>query len=216
MTMSQRVTRRELMVLAGAVAVATGGSIALRRTRPVGTLLPDSPVVQAALAQPAPTAGNPDGNLDLLVFADFNCPVCRPTHRAMLQAVAADGRVRLKFLDWPIFGADSHAAARIAIAADAQRLYLPVHSRLMAGGRADADSARAAVADAGGDLGWLDQTLRDSGARIEGRLSRNAIHAFGLGLGGTPGHLIGRLRVLGRTSAGEFRRAFAEARRAAR
>lgn len=197
------------------MAVAAGGSVALRRTRPVGTLLPDSPVVAAALAQAAPAAGNPDGDLPMLLFSDFNCAVCRTTHRDLMQAVATDGNVRLKFLDWPIFGADSHAAARIAIAADAQGLYLPVHDRLMAGGRADAGTARSAVAAAGGDLGWLDQTLRDSGARIEGRLSRNAVHAFGLGLPGTPGFLVGRVRVLGRTSAREFRRAFAQARRAA-
>ncbi len=207
-----RLSRRELLALGGVTAVAGIGSLALRRLQPVGTLLPDSPVVRAALAETAPIGGNSAGNLTMLVFTDYNCPVCRPTHRQMMAAVDRNGGVRVKFLDWPIFGDDSRAAARVAIAADAQGLYLPVHAALMqGGGRANARTAERALADAGGNVDRLRQTLTTDAARIEGQLSRNAVHAFGLGLGGTPGHLIGHLRLLGRTSESEFRRAFKRA-----
>lgn len=214
MKIGPKLSRRELATLAGAVAVAGIGSVTLRRVQPVGTKIDDSPVVQEALAQEAPEAGNPDGDLLLLVFSDFNCPICRSTHQQMMQAVDADGQIRLKFLDWPIFGRDSEDAARIAIAADVQGLYLDVHGGLMRqGGRADAARARDVLVQAGGSLSALDDILAQDGARIQDLLSRNALHAFGLGLGGTPGHLLGRILLRGRTSKQEFTRAFRRARR---
>lgn len=207
------VSRRELAVLGGMVAVAAAGGWALRRAQPVGTIVEDSPVLRAARAEPGPEAGNPDGSVTFIVFTDFNCPACRIAHPDMLAAVQADGGVRLRFLDWPIFGDDSRAAARAAIAANRQGLYLPVHSALMQGGRADQAAAEAALEAAGGNIGRLGETLAREGPAIDGGLSRNAVHAFGLGLGGTPGHLIGRVLLRGAASAGDFRRAIDRARK---
>lgn len=189
------------------------GFVAFNRTRPVGLVVEDSPVLARARAEPGPEGGNPNGQVTLIVFSDFNCGACRLAHPDMMQAVEEDGDTRLRFLDWPIFGEDSRAAARGAIAADAQGLYAPVHSALMRGGRADGEAAEQAVRDAGGSVDKLRETLLNDGARIEGQLSRHAVHAFGLGLGGTPGHLAGRVLVRGAVSAGEFRRAIQRARK---
>jgi protein-disulfide isomerase len=167
------------------------------------------------LAEARPTAGNPDGDVTLAVFTDYNCGACRKAHPAMMEAVAADGGVRLRFFDWPIFGDASRAAARAAIAADVQGLYAQVHGMLMGAGAADGAAAEAAVQAAGGDVAMLRQTLADEAGRIEGALSRNAFHAFSLGLGGTPGHLIGPILVRGAVSAGTFGRAIRQARAAA-
>ena len=82
----------------------------------------------------------------------------------------------------------------------------------MQGGRADGAAAEAAVAAAGGSVARLRETLATDGARIDGVLARNAFHAFSLGLGGTPGHVIGRLLLRGAASEREFRRAFDRAR----
>ena len=207
------VSRREWLTLGGLVGAALLGTATLHRLRPVGDVAEDSPVLQAARAARGPEAGNPNGSVTLIVFTDFNCPACRLAHPAMLAAAKADGDTRLRFLDWPIFGDDSRAAAKIAMAADAQGLYLPVHSALMRGGRADAAAAEQALLAAGGDLRQLRHTLEQQGSRIEGELSRNALHAFGLGLGGTPGHLVGRLLLRGAASTSEFRRAIARARK---
>lgn len=207
------VSRRELAVL-GLMLGAGAGSLALfRRAQPVGIVVEDSPVLTRARAEPGPEAGNPTGSVTLIVFSDFNCGACRIAHPAMLEAVAADGDTKLRFLDWPIFGDDSRAAARATIAADAQGLYAPVHAALMQGGRADGPAAEAALLAAGGDVGKLRATLEAEGARIEGQLSRNAVHAFALGLGGTPGHLAGRVLVRGAVSSGDFRRAIERARK---
>jgi protein-disulfide isomerase len=209
------VSRRELMVLGGLLGAGGLALLAARAARPVGIEAGLTPVVRAARAEPGPEAGNPEGDLLFLVFTDFNCGACRRAHPEMMAAVAADGGVRLRFLDWPIFGADSKAAARIAIAADAQGLYLPVHAALMAGPRADAAAAEAALAAAGGDVARLRQTLANEGAAIDARLARHRAHAFALGLGGTPGHLVGTLLVRGGQSQRVFARAIRQARESA-
>jgi protein-disulfide isomerase len=207
-------SRREGLVLAGLLGAAGGGLLLARTLRKPWRVLPNSPTLQAAQAAEGPEAGNPNGDLLLIVFTDFNCAACRRAHLDMLAAVAADGRVRLRFLDWPVFGEDSRAAARTALAAQAQGLYLPVHKALMQGGRADAAAAEAAVVAAGGSLQTLHATLAADGPAIEGRLSRNAFHAFSLGLRGTPSHLIGPLLLEGAATEQDFRRAFAAAREA--
>lgn len=206
--------RREALVLAGLLGAAGLTLAAVRHFQPLGQPLSRTPVVEAALAEPGPEAGNPEGDVPLIVFTDFNCGACRTAHAPMLEAVARDGMARLRFLDWPIFGDDSRAAARAAIAADAQAHYLAVHSALMQGGRADGRAAEAALAAAGGNVDDLRATLAASGARIDRALQRNASHAFALGLGGTPGHLIGTTPIRGALSRREFSRAIEQARSA--
>lgn len=201
-------------MLAGLLGAAGGGLLFARTLRKPWRVLPDAPTLEAAQAAAGPEAGNPNGDLLLIVFTDFNCAACRRAHPDMLAAVKADGRVRLRLLDWPVFGEDSRAAARTALAADHQGLYLPVHTALMQGGRADAAAAEAAVTAAGGSLEQLRATLSANGPALEGQLSRNAFHAFSLGLRGTPSHLIGPLLLEGAADERLFRRAFAAARAA--
>lgn len=201
-------------MLGGFLAAGAAASIAVRRSRPPGTIAGWTPVVKAAHAEPAPVAGNPAGDLSLLLFTDFNCGACRRAHGPMMAAIEADGGVQLKFLDWPIFGADSRAAALVAQAADAQGLTAAVHAAMMTGARADGARAEAALVAAGGDAEALRATLADEAPRLVARLSRYAFHAFSLGLAGTPGHLIGPLLLAGAADERGFRRAFERAREA--
>lgn len=204
--------RREALVLAGLLAAGGVTLAAVRHFRPVGQQLEDTPVVRAALTEPGPEAGNPRGDVTMIVFTDYNCGACRLAHPRMVEAVEDDGNVRLRFLDWPIFGEDSRAAARVAIAADQQGLYWPVHKALMRGARADGAAAEAAVEAAGGDVARMRATMVADGTRMDEALHRHALHAFALGLGGTPGHLIGHVLVRGAVTRREFRGAISQAR----
>lgn len=206
------IARREWLVLAGMLGVAGAGSAALRLFRPVGREIGESPVTRAVFAQPSPIGGNARGGLQLALFTDFNCSACRAGYADMEEAIAADGDVRLHYLNWPIFGDDSHDAARVALAADRQGLYAAVHGLLMRGPRATAQTARQAVATAGGNLGQLDQALATHGAEMDAALARNAFHAFSLGLAGTPSALAGPMLAEGALSTREWRRLFGAAR----
>ena len=64
-----------------------------------------------------PALGNPEGDVTLVEYFDYQCPVCRQLHPQLSRAVHDDGRVRLVSKGWPIFGGVSVHAARIALAA---------------------------------------------------------------------------------------------------
>lgn len=207
------VTRREALALGGLVGVGALVLTGVRRLQPVGPDIGRTPVVDAIQSdRMAPVGGNRQGDVALHVWTDFNCPACRRSHGEMMAAVAEDGSTRIVFRDWPIFGADSEEAASHAIASDIQGLYEPVHTRLMQGGRANAGAAEAAVAAAGGDVDRLRADLAARLPIVNGMLARHAREGFALGLGGTPGHLIGTILMKGARHERDFRRAIRQAR----
>lgn len=208
-----RPSRRELVVLAALLGTAGATLAVVRSTRPVGRRLEPSAALNAMRAdRDSPSTGAAYGDVALLVFTDFNCPACRRAHPDMIDAVEADGNVRLIFRDWPVFGRPSTDAARIAIASHSQGLTRPVRAALMRGGRADAASATAAVAAAGGDLARLSETMRGDAGAIDTLLHRTRRDAFTLGLRGTPSHLIGPILAEGALGQRDFERALARAR----
>jgi protein-disulfide isomerase len=131
----------------------------------------------------------------------------------MMAAVEKDGHVRIVYKDWPIFGAISEEAARIAIASDRQGIYPAVHRRLMSERRPlNEQIMREAVTNSGGNWAQIQSDLRDHSADIERQLGLNRRDAFSLGLAGTPAYLIGPTLVSGGLDEQEFRGVFAESR----
>ncbi len=213
MTKPPVVSRRELAVLGGLLGVGTVAILAARRLAPLGPVVGMTPVVAAIYAdRQAPVGGNPRGDVTLFVWTDFNCPACRRSHPDMLAAVQADGGTRLVYRDWPIFGQESEAAARHAIAAARQGLYAAVHDRLMQGGRANAGAAEAATAAAGGSVERLRADVVALAPVMDAMLARHAREAFALGLGGTPGHMVGTILLKGARPERDFARAIRLAR----
>src|SRR3954469_4379379 len=79
----------------------------------------------------APVAGNPNGDLTIVDFFDYNCPYCKKAATSLEKLVKADGNIRLVYRDWPILHETSIVGARLALAAKYQGQYLPVHHALM-------------------------------------------------------------------------------------
>lgn len=211
-------TRKEamqllLVVMAGAM-IAAG----LRHFGPVGTMIEATSVTQAVLTdREAPRMAPVDADVTIAIFTDYQCPACRRSNAAMQAALAEDGHVRVIFKDWPIFGKASEDAARVAIASDMQGIYVKVHDGLMRRkGALDPAALRAVVEAAGGSWPQLVDDLGRNRARIDALIARNAGQAFSLGLGGTPGYLIGPLLVRGALNERGFRKALARARSARR
>lgn len=130
----------------------------------------------------------------------------------MQRAVQQDGRVRVIYKDWPIFGPISERAARVALASHHQGIYAKVYDRLMTSPASNDDVLRDAVQQSGGDWKKLMSDLQLHGAEIDQRLGLNSQQAIALGLPGTPGYLIGPLLIKGAASQQQFRRAIQEAR----
>ncbi len=52
----------------------------------------------------APVLGNPDGDVTVVEFFDYNCPYCKRAATDVKGLLAADGNVRLVQREWPILG----------------------------------------------------------------------------------------------------------------
>ncbi len=175
--------------------------------------------VHALLADPqTPTGGNPAGDVTIVEFFDYNCPFCRKAQPDLEKLVATDHGVRLVYKDWPIFGAGSIAAARIALAAQWQGKYEAVHDALLEAPmrKEGADQVRALAVKAGADGALLDQALEAHGPEISAILARTEKQAEKLGAPGTPVFLIGPLLIERALDLEGFKKAVADARARAR
>lgn len=141
----------------------------------------------------APVGGDPQGDLTIVDFFDYQCPYCRRAEAALDEFAREDGHVRIIYKDWPILGEASTQAARRALAARDQGKYLEAHRILfaMAGRRATPEQIDAALSAAGVDLARLTADLAAHGGEIDALLARNLVQAASLGLQGTPAFLIG-------------------------
>ena len=170
---------------------------------------------RALTADPeAPTVGNPQGDLTIVAFTDYNCPYCKSSAGPLDRTVKADGRIRLVYKDWPILAESSVFGAQLALGAHRQGRYETVHMALMGIPDRGASQERmlAAVRATGIDMARLQADLDAHSPAIIALLRRNMAQAEALGLRGTPTFLIGPLRTMALDDAG-FRRAVAEARR---
>ena len=95
-------------------------------------------------------AGNPDGDVSVVAFFDYNCPFCREGAPDLAKLIAEDGKVRLVLKELPVLGKDSEAVARIAQAAIGQGKYLELHQKLFTEpGRAAKEKALRIAAELG-------------------------------------------------------------------
>jgi protein-disulfide isomerase len=212
--MAAQVSRRQMLQLAGVVVLGWGAAKIFQRASPIGRDVSTNRTAQRLLHdKKSPRLDTPGADLTIVVFADYQCPACKVAAPELDRAVASDGRVRVIFRDWPIFGPPSEQAARVALAAAAQGIYPALHRRLMAERRQlDWAVLQNAVVTSGGDWARLLDDLAANGRVIEQQLARTSQDAFGLSLPGTPAYLVGTILVVGGMDADAFTDAFAEAR----
>lgn len=60
--------------------------------------------------------GNPDGDITLVEFMDYQCSFCRRAHSAVMDLLEQDGNIRFIVKEFPILGPQSEVASRFAIA----------------------------------------------------------------------------------------------------
>jgi protein-disulfide isomerase len=135
-------------------------------------------------------AGNPDGDVSVVEFFDYNCGYCRRALPDVVKLVKDDGKVRLVLKELPIFGDDSEAAAKYALAADKQGKYFEMHQKLFSEpGKADKDKALRIGKELGLDMDQLEKDAQSDD--IKKALAEAKDLAQKLNLQGTPLYLIG-------------------------
>lgn len=164
----------------------------------------------------APVGGNPEGDLTIVSFFDYNCPFCKRTVAPLNAVLASDGNIRHVYKDWPILAESSVYGAKLALAAGYQDRYEDAYAALMRidGSRASEDRMRQQLERTGFDMKRLEADAIRHDAKIVALLRRNNAQAEGLGLRGTPVFLIGQFLVASALDEAGFRQVVKDARQA--
>lgn len=75
--------------------------------------------------------GNPNGDVTIVEFSDYNCPYCKAIEPRLQAVLKADPKVRLVMKEFPILGPASLTATKAAMAAARQGKYAAFHQALM-------------------------------------------------------------------------------------
>jgi protein-disulfide isomerase len=205
--MNKVVSRSTFLRLAGAAALLLTKTLAHSAENEITS--------EMILADPeAPTAGNPEGDLTIVDFFDYNCPFCKDAAVHLERLVKADGRIRLVYKDWPVLAPSSIVGAKLALGARYQDKYLAAHHALMSvpGYGISQQQMIDAVRKSGVDMNRLDADIKANDAAITGLLKRNLAIADAVGFQGTPGFLIGPYKVNQALTYEGFQHAVADAR----
>jgi protein-disulfide isomerase len=163
-----------------------------------------------------PVLGNPQGDITIVAYFDYQCPYCRKIAPDLDQVVREDGHVRLVMKDWPILGPPSDFAARLVLATRYQDKYAVSHHALMAAkGRLTESGIRDTLTEAGVDVARAEADLAAHRDDIDALLKRNNAQAEAFDFHGTPAFIVGTFRVPGVITAEMFKAAIADARTAA-
>ena len=162
----------------------------------------------------AVSLGNPAGDVTVVEFFDYQCPICRRVHPDVEALVKEDGKIRLVHKHWPVFGPASTHAARLALAARWQEgRYAPVHDALMRlPGKLEEARIDEAAQKAGLDLAVLERDQTRRAAEIDAALKEAEMQAGIIGLQGTPAFVIGKYLVPGGLDLKAMREIVAQAR----
>jgi len=146
----------------------------------------------------SPVGGNPQGDVTVVEFFDYNCPYCRRVAPVLAEAEAADPQLRIVYKEFPILGPNSVFAAKAALAAQRQERYIAFHHALMqVRGTVDEAAVLAAAGEVGLDVARLKTDMQDTA--IQTAIDRNTALARDLRINGTPGFVIGSEILRGAT-----------------
>lgn len=160
---------------------------------------------------PHAVLGNPNGNVTIVEFFDYNCGFCKRAAGDMRELLRTDPNVRLVLKEFPVLGPGSAEAAQISAQLHANPRFGDFHARLLAvEGQANRQVALGVAREIGIDIRPLEAAMRTPAtmSRIEStyRLANT------LSIGGTPTYIIGEEVVVGAVGLPELRRRVAAMR----
>lgn len=158
-------------------------------------------------------AGNPNGDVTLVEFYDYNCGYCRHATDAVRKLLDRDKGLRIVFKEFPIRGKNSDGAARVSVAAAKQPKFLDFHFALMAQeGQVDEERALAVARAQGLDMKALDRDMKSPD--VDAILAKNHALALKIGIDGTPAFITGTTLIPGAVPLAKLESQIAETRKA--
>ena len=151
----------------------------------------------------APIAGNPDGDVTVVEFFDYNCGYCKRTWPAIRSYLEKDKNIKIVFKEFPILGESSKLAARVALAAHEQGKYFEFHNAMMEQrSRVTEENVMKTAAKIGLDVDRLQKDMKDPS--IDEQLSRVSLIARSLDIRGTPAMIVGQEVIKGAVTLEEL------------
>ena len=144
----------------------------------------------------AAVAGNPNGDITVVEFFDYNCGYCKRGFPAVAKLIENDKNVRVVFKELPIISDASEPVSRVALASRMQGKYWEMHKALIShkGTTTEAVALKAAE-DLGLDMAKLKADMNSDA--VKGELARVKDLAQKMGINGTPHFLVGDRSVGG-------------------
>ena len=165
----------------------------------------------------APVRQSPGYDLTIVYFLDYQCPACRKYTPQVSSVFDQDRRLRIIYRDTPIFGPNSIAAAKLAIASQFQGRHEAFHRALMIERPPLIEPAlRHAAAVAKVDWPRLLRDLAAHRAQIDRQIAQNQDLSEAAGISGTPAFIVGQTLSNGALSRAALLAEIADARRVAR
>ena len=158
-----------------------------------------------------PVVGNPDGDVTIVEFFDYQCTYCKSVMGPLMELVARDGNIRLVLKEFPILGPASEVAARASLAAARQGKYDAFHLDLMRlRGRLTEAAIYQVAREVGLDLAILRADMADPA--IQAQIQKAYRLAQVLQIQGTPAFAIGDRLIPGAINQKQMAELVAEAR----
>ncbi len=156
-------------------------------------------------------AGNPDGDVTMVEFFDYNCGYCKRAFPDVQALIDSDKQLRVVIKEFPILGPGSLYAARAAIASKKQGKYWDFHSALMnARGAVDEARTLAVAKEVGLDIEKLKKDMEAD--EVNEEIAEAQSLASRMGINGTPSFIIDDTLIPGALGLEELRKQIAEVR----
>ncbi len=143
--------------------------------------------------------GNPDGDITIVEFLDYQCGYCKRAHPEVKELITADGNIRYIVKEFPILGDASVLASRFAIAVLREaggEAYAQANDMLMTmRAQVSVVSLEGIAADLGLDVDAIMTAMQDPD--IDRVIAENRALAQRLQINGTPSFIFGNEMVRG-------------------
>ncbi|MCX4526661.1 MULTISPECIES: thioredoxin domain-containing protein [unclassified Streptomyces] len=238
MSRSASSSRKPLLICAG-VALA---SVAFGYVSWQATSAKDTPATNPAAASAPEAAAATEGNAELLrlarresgdklavgradapvvliEYSDFKCGYCgkfaRDTEPELMKKYVEDGTLRIEWRNFPIFGADSEAAAKAAWAAGQQDRFAQFHAAAYAEGSKEKGFGEARLLELAEQAGVpdLERFKKDmAGESAAEALRKDQEEGYRIGVSSTPSFLVNDRPIAGAQPLDAFVSAIAKAK----
>ncbi len=144
----------------------------------------------------ASIGGNPDGDIAVVEFFDYNCGYCKRGLLDIVKLIESDPKVRVVFKELPILSKGSEEASRIALAARKQGKYWELHRAMLSSkGQLNEASTLQIAEKLGLDVAKLKADM--ASPEVKAEIEKSEALAKKMGVNGTPHFLVGDRAIAG-------------------